>query len=106
MYTMNKGGRSGGPGYINGLYRTTSSFNSILNHTLLATYVTNLGTNFNLSVDAGADIRHDNYSQNGNKSTQQIVYGLFDHSNFISHDILSEGGSDLDYKVSKTRAGL
>jgi TonB-linked SusC/RagA family outer membrane protein len=104
--SVNKGGKAGGTGYVNGLYRTTSSFNSILNHTLLANYVTNLGNNFNLSVDAGADIRHDNYSQNGNKSTQQIVYGLFDHSNFISHDILSEGGSDLDYKVAKTRAGL
>ena len=104
--SVNKGGRAGGTGYVNGLYRTTSSFNSILNHTLLANYVTNIGSNFNLSVDAGADIRHDNYSQNGNKSTQQIVYGLFDHSNFISHDILSEGGSDLDYKVAKTRAGV
>ncbi len=104
--SVNKGGKSGGTGYVNGLYRTTSAFNSILNHTLLANYVTNLGKDFNLSVDAGADIRHDNYSQSGLKSTQQIVYGLFDHSNFISHDILSEGGSDLDYKVQKTRAGL
>ncbi len=104
--TVNKGGKSGGASYVNGLYRTTSSFNSILNHTLLINYVTNLGNNFNLSVDAGADIRHDNYTQSGLKSTQQIVYGLFDHSNFISHDILSEGGSDLDYKVGKTRAGV
>ena len=104
--TVNKGGKSGGAGYVNGLYRTTSSFNSILNHNLLINYVTNLGNNFNLSVDAGTDIRHDNYTQSGLKSTQQIVYGLFDHSNFISHDILSEGGSDLDYKVGKTRAGV
>lgn len=104
--TINKGGISGGAGYVNGLYRTSSAFNSILNHTLLANYVTNLSNSFNLSVDAGAEIRHDNYSQSGLKSTQQIVYGLFDHSNFISHDILSEGGSDLDYKTGKTRAGV
>jgi TonB-linked SusC/RagA family outer membrane protein len=104
--SINKGGKSGGPSYVNGLYRTTSSFNSILNHTLLVNYNTNLSRNFSLTVDAGADMRHDNYSQTGLKSTQQIVYGLFDHSNFISHDILSEGGSDMDYKVQKTRAGV
>lgn len=104
--TINKGGISGGTSYVNGLYRTNSDFNSILNHTLLANYTTNLSSSFSLSVDAGADVRHDNYTQSGLKSTQQIVYGLFDHSNFISHDILSEGGSDLDYKVGKTRAGL
>lgn len=104
--SINKGGISGGAGYVNGLYRTSSAFNEILNHTLIANYTTNLNKNFNLSVDAGADIRHDNYSQTGLKSTQQIVYGLFDHSNFISHDILSEGGSDLDYKSQKTRDGI
>ncbi len=104
--SINKGGKSGGASYVNGLYRTSSSFNSILNHTLLVNYNTNLSRNFSLTVDAGADMRHDNYSQTGLKSTQQIVYGLFDHSNFISHDILSEGGSDMDYKVQKTRAGV
>ena len=104
--SINKGGISGGAGYVNGLYRTVSSFNKILNHTLLLNYVKDLNSNFNLSVDAGADLRQDNYSQSGLKSTQQIVYGLFDHSNFISHDIRSEGGADLDYKVDKTRAGL
>ena len=104
--TVNKGGISGGPGYVNGLYRTISSFNQILNHTVILNYNRSLGKDFSLTVDAGADLRKDSYSQTGLKSTQQIVYGLFDHSNFISHDILSEGGSDLDYKIQKTRAGI
>lgn len=104
--SINKGGKSGGASYVNGLYRTSSLFNQILNHTLIVNYNTTLGENFTLSVDAGGDIRHDDYKQTGLKSTQQIVYGLFDHSNFITHDIYSEGGSDLDYKVQKTRAGI
>lgn len=103
--TVNKGGISGGAGYVNGLYRTISSTNKILNHTLIANFSRDFGPNFNLNVDAGADVRLDSYSQTGLKSTQQIVYGLFDHSNFISHDIRSEGGLDLDYKREKTRAG-
>jgi len=104
--TINKGGISGGAGYVNGLYRTSNAYNSILNHTLNATYNTNLSSNFSLTVNTGFDMRNDSYSQSGLKSTQQIVYGLFDHSNFITHDILSEGGSDLDYKTTKTRAGV
>lgn len=104
--SINKGGKSGGPSYVNGLYRTTSQFNSIYNHTFLLNYNHALTKSIGLNVDAGAEIRQDDYKQTGLKSTQQIVYGLFDHSNFITHDIYSEGGSDLDYKVSKTRAGV
>ncbi len=104
--TVNKGGESGGPGYVNGLYRTTSAFNYILNHNVNLNYNTGLGNNFSLTVDAGFDDRHDYYNQFGVKSTQQIVFGLFDHSNFITHDILSEGGSDMDFKVEEIRAGV
>jgi len=104
--TVNKGGISGGSGYVNGLYRTTNSFSQLLNHTLVANYVTSFAKDFSLNVDAGVELRNTNYNQNGLKSTQQIVYGLFDHSNFISHDILSEGGTDLDRKNSRTTDGV
>jgi TonB-linked SusC/RagA family outer membrane protein len=103
---VNKGGVEGGPGYVNGLYRTTNIYNNILNNTLNVNYNTNLGSSFNLTVDAGADMRHDLYTQSGLKSTQQIVFGLFDHSNFISHDIVSEDGIDLDGKTEERRAGV
>ncbi|HLK27132.1 MAG TPA: SusC/RagA family TonB-linked outer membrane protein [Puia sp.] len=103
---VNKGGISGGAGYVNGLYRTTSAFNSILNHKVTLNYNTEFANNFSLNVVGGAEIRHDNYSQSGLRSTYQIVYGLFDHSNFISHDINSEGGYDLDYETQKITAGV
>jgi TonB-linked SusC/RagA family outer membrane protein len=103
---VNKGGKSGGAGYVNGLYRTTSAFNSILNHKITLNYSTEFANNFTLNVIGGGEIRNDDYSQSGLKSTYQIVYGLFDHSNFISHDIYSEGGYDLDYKVQKITAGV
>jgi TonB-linked SusC/RagA family outer membrane protein len=103
---VNKGGVSGGPGYVNGLYRTVSSNNLILDHNFIANYNTDLGRNFKLNVDAGAELNDNQYSQFGLKSTQQLVFGLFDHSNFITHDILGEDGSDLDYKVRKKSAGI
>ena len=104
--TVEKGGKSGGPGYQNGLYRTLTDFNSILDHKLYISYNTNLSTDFTLNFTGGAEVRHDNYSQSGLKSTYQIVYGLFDHSNFISHDIVDESGADLDYKKQKLTAGV
>ncbi len=93
---VNKGGKSGGAGYVNGLYRTTSIFNSILNHTLFATYNGRLNRNFSLEANLGADWRQDKFSRDGLKSTYQTVYGLFNHGNFTSHDIYSESGALID----------
>jgi outer membrane receptor protein involved in Fe transport len=78
----------------------------VLNNTFTATYNTNLTSDLSLNVDAGFDMRHDRYAQNGIKSTQQIVFGLFDHSNFISTDYNDEGGNDLDYKSEEIREGV
>ena len=103
---VNKGGKQGGPGYVNGLYRTTNIQNSVLNNTAFINYSTPFAQNFSLDVETGFDMRHDHYAQTGLKSTQQIVFGLFDHSNFISHDINDEGGSDLDYKSEEIREGV
>ena len=104
--TVNKGGKQGGPGYVNGLYRTTNIQNSILNNTAFVNYSTPFAKDFQLDAQAGFDMRHDHYAQNGLKSTQQIVFGLFDHSNFISHDIVDEGGADLDYRSEEIREGV
>lgn len=103
----NKGGKQGGADYVTGMYRTTNITNSIFNNTLSIIYNTQLNSNFSLNLEAGGDMRHDNYAQNGLKSTHQIVFGLFDHSNFISHDILAEDGTtDLDYKTEEIREGI
>ncbi|HLZ87167.1 MAG TPA: SusC/RagA family TonB-linked outer membrane protein, partial [Puia sp.] len=102
---VNKGGKQGGPSYAGGLYRNTDIRNSVLNNTFTINYNTSLATNFSLDATGGFDMRHDSYAQSGLKSTQQIVFGLFDHSNFISHDIYDEGGADLDYRNEEIREG-
>ncbi len=103
---VDKGGKSGGAGYVNGLYRTTSIFNSILNHYVVASYNTNIAKDITLDADLGGDFRHDSYNQDGLKSTYQTVFGLFNHGNFTSHDIYSEGGNLLQYKSEKIRTGV
>ena len=104
--TVNKGGKQGNAAYQTGAYRTTNIQNTILNHTLSLTYGTNLSNDLTLNVDAGGDLRHDYYKQNGLLSNGQLVFGLFDHSNFTSHDIKDEGGNDLDNRNEEIREGI
>ncbi len=103
---VNKGGKSGGAAYVNGLYRTTSIFNSILNHYVVASYAKSFAKDFTIDADLGGDFRHDSYNQDGLKSTYQTVFGLFNHGNFTSHDIYSEGGNLLQFRSEKMRAGI
>ena len=101
MYAQNKGGQQ----YATGIYRTSAGNNNIWDHTALASYKTDITSNWDLNVDAGVNSRENTYSQSGTLSRDQLVYGLLDHTNFITHDIVSESGSDLDYKVKSQSIG-
>ncbi|MGC4037871.1 MAG: SusC/RagA family TonB-linked outer membrane protein [Chitinophagaceae bacterium] len=102
---VNKGGKSGGASYVNGLYRTTSIFNSILNHNINAIYQGKINSDFSVDATIGADWRSDKFNRDGLKSNYQTVYGLFNHGNFTSHDIYSESGALLQYQSEKIRTG-
>lgn len=101
MYAQNKGGQA----YATGIYRTSAGNNNIWDHTALAQYKTDINSNWDLNVDAGVNSRENTYSQTGTLSKDQLVFGLLDHTNFITHDIVSEGGNDLDYKVKSQSIG-
>ena len=101
MYAQNKGGQQ----YATGIYRTSAGSNNIWDHTALASYKTDINSSWDLNVDAGVNSRENTYSQTGTLSRDQLVYGLLDHTNFITHDIVSENGSDLDYKVKSQSIG-
>jgi TonB-linked SusC/RagA family outer membrane protein len=94
---QNKGGTVGGTQYQLGIYRTTNGYNTIWNHDLILNYNANLSQDWRLNVDAGVQSQERIYEQNGMKSTQQLVYGLFNHNNFIVHENFSEGGNRLDF---------
>ncbi len=102
--TINKGGVSGGSKYASGIYRTVDAATTILDQTIIASYNTKFGKDFTLNVDAGINDRQDKYQQSGLLSSQQLTFGLFDHSNFINHEAASEDGTDLDFRsVQKSR---
>ncbi len=103
--TVNKGGTTGGLQYTTGMYRTLNSTNSILDHNILVNYVKDLNEDWNLTLDGGLSLRNDNYTQNGMKSTQQLVFGLFNHGNFVNHEAVGEDGGNLNFESQQKRFG-
>jgi TonB-linked SusC/RagA family outer membrane protein len=103
MYAQHKGGDS----YATGILRTSTGTNSIWDHSLLLNYKKDINSDLNFSFDGGLNSREISYSQTGSLSRDQLVYGLLMHSNFVTHDVYSEGGQDLTYKSKEqTVAGF
>jgi TonB-linked SusC/RagA family outer membrane protein len=94
-YAQNKGGVAAN--YPTGIYRTDVGFNAIWDHTLILNYDKNFNSGISLSVQAGGNMNRTSYSQTGSTSSQQLVYGLLNHANFITQSPNSENGSLLNY---------
>ena len=92
--------------YTLGMHRTVTGVSNIWDNSLIAQYSSALGKDFKLGITAGANSQNRQYQQQGQRSRQQLVYGLFDHDNFIVHDNVSEDGSRLDYKVETLSLGV
>jgi TonB-linked SusC/RagA family outer membrane protein len=88
-----------------GFYRTTYVNRAIWDHSMLASYNTRLTDDVTLNVEAGANAYINNYKQFGQYSSQQLVFDLFDHSNFITQNKTGDSGNDLDYRVEQMLLG-
>lgn len=104
-YWSNKGGVQGVIAQ-QGVYRTVSATNAIWNHDFILTYNHNFSTDMNLNVTAGGQIRQDKYTQDGMESTNQLVFGLINHNNFINHSATSFSGQVLQFEQENIRQGL
>ncbi len=100
-YSQNKGGVA----TPTGILRTSTGINTIWDHTLLLSYNHSLNTAFSVSADGGVNARKDIYDQTGMTSTQQLVYGLMNHANFINHTTTSENGTSLVYSQETLSLG-
>ena len=102
QYSQNKGGIQTPTGVL----RTSTGLNSIRDHSFLASYNTSVNKDLILTVDGGINSRRLSYSQTGLYSQQQLVYGLVNHGNFVSHDVNSEDGSALNYEQQTLSTGI
>lgn len=92
-YAQNKGGA-----YTpEGIYRSSIGTNNIWDQTLIFNITQDLSKDLKLGVDAGINVRNDLFKQTGITSTNQLVYGLLNHGNFVNHTPNSEDGTLLDY---------
>lgn len=106
FYSQNKGGTVGGNDFQLGFHRTVTGTNMIWDHSLLYNYQAQLDDNWRLNVDAGANSQERSYEQTGQRSTQQLVFGLFDHDNFIVHDNNTEDGGRIDFISKQISLGV
>jgi TonB-linked SusC/RagA family outer membrane protein len=104
--SQNKGGVVGGNDYQLGIHRTVTGINTIWDHSLITQYNTKFGNDWRLGITAGANSQERLYNQQGQRSTQQLVFGLFDHDNFIVHDNFDEGGGQIDFQSKQISLGL
>ncbi len=80
-YGQNKGGVDGD---VTGIYRTITARNTIWDHSLIFNADKNLTEDLNLKVILGGTARRDLYQQEGVESTQQLVFGILEHFNFVN----------------------
>ncbi|RPG36951.1 MAG: SusC/RagA family TonB-linked outer membrane protein [Muricauda sp. TMED12] len=85
-YGQNRGGVDGDP---TGIYRTITARNTIWDHSAILTFDKDVTEDLNLKVIAGATSRRDEFRQDGVESTNQIVFGVMEHFNFVNSSTAS-----------------
>ncbi|MUU79539.1 SusC/RagA family TonB-linked outer membrane protein [Winogradskyella endarachnes] len=104
FYSQNKGGIDG---ETTGILRTTSGTSNFLDHTLAATYNKDITDKLNLSVLIGANATRSTYERDGIESTNQIVFGVQKHYNYINNSsVNSYSGADIQYESERNTVGL
>lgn len=102
-YQVNRGG----PQNPFGILRTADGTNTIWNHDIFLSFNRQLNEQFNLNFVVGMNNRRDYYKQEGMESTQQLVFGLMNHTNFLQHaNINSATGNNLNYLEESTLYGV
>lgn len=93
-YAINKGGTQ----VPNGLLETRERINTIHDHNANLSINRDINEDWNVDAVAGFNVRADFFDFTGTFSTQQFVFGLQDHGNYIEH-------STDSYKEEKSLLG-
>ena len=104
----NKGAGNGTSVLVNsGVYNSTTIKNTIWNHDINLNYKTNISDKLIFTGVVGGNYRTDDYKQFGLSSVNQLAFGLFNHTNFVttsSRNALTGGG--INFIEEQSRAGL
>jgi outer membrane receptor protein involved in Fe transport len=96
----------GGVQFPTGVYRTVDERSTTWNHNLIGSYSHRFNSDFDISSSFGADFYINNYTQSGIYSENQLVFNVWNHSNFINHSNRGEGGGNLNYTTDVQQKGV
>jgi TonB-linked SusC/RagA family outer membrane protein len=106
-YWNNKGGGKGFDSHLTpGAYRSVSDNNTVLDHTLMASFAKEFNESWNITGVVGGNYRSNKYAQTGLESLGQVVYGLIEHRNFTSTLPSDWRGSQLNYVRNSAIGGI
>ena len=83
-YQLNKGSVQN-DNYLNGLYRTRNIMSTIWDNSLLLNWQKDIGEKITLDLLLGGSAVRNMYSTDGMESTNQLIFGLLNHTNFSDH---------------------
>jgi TonB-linked SusC/RagA family outer membrane protein len=98
--------KGGVDGAVLGYLQTSSVTNSITDHSLIASYNTDLGKDFGLSAVVGGNSKGTTFSQQGVYSTGQIAFGVAQHFNFSSQSNSSPFSGNIQFDSTENIAGI
>lgn len=105
-YEINKGGVGFDSNLLPGAYRTTVSGNTVIDHTLLATFKKQLNQDVDVNAVVGWNYRTNFFEQTGLESLGQVVYGLKEHRNFTSTQPKDFRGNQLNFVRNGSIVGV
>jgi hypothetical protein len=92
--------------YDTGYLRTTSGTNFIYDHNLNFSFNNIvLAENLSLTTQLGFNARRDTYEQFGQSSQNQVVFGFFNHSNFIDQQANDPVSGGLAFRAEQNILG-
>ncbi len=110
---LNKGGGAGVSALVNsGVYQTTNIRNTIWNHDVNLNFNTAINDKLTVTALLGGNYRADDFERVGLASTNQLTFGLFNHSNFVNTSSRTPftaargDNSSLNRLVQERRAGI
>ncbi len=105
-YQINKGGVGFDSNLTPGAYRTSVSNNTVIDHSVLASFKKEINQDLDLSALVGFNYRSNAYQQTGLESLGQVVFGLQEHRNYTATQSKDFRGNPLNFVRNSSIAGV
>jgi TonB-linked SusC/RagA family outer membrane protein len=92
--------------FSTGLYRTTAGRNTIVDQSFILSGAKNITEDLDFTANIGYNDRKDTYEQQGLESTNQVVFGVLEHRNFINNNDRDLRNNPLNFYARRIIVGV